>query len=174
MTESATLSAQPLKVATPLRPSLLRHAAALVYDSLLVLPLMMVSVGCLVALNALLTTSPVPEPQPPQALVRVMVVFTVAAFYCAFWRKGGQTLGMQAWRIHLVADDGQRPSLKACLIRLGGACISTALLGAGYWSAWMDPQRRYWHDRWSGTHLEYRPKSRTASTRSLQQEQTHQ
>jgi len=168
MTESTVLPAPPVPGVEALRPSLLRHAAALVYDSLLVLPLVMVSVGSVLALSALLTASSEPEPLHPQ-LVQGLALLTVAGFYCAFWQKGGQTLGMQAWRIHLVAKNGGRPTLWACLIRLGGACISTGLLGAGFWSATLDPQRRYWHDRWSGTRLEYRPKAARGSARPLQQ-----
>lgn len=141
----------------PLRPSLLRHGAALIYDTLLVLPMVMLVVALAMG-AAVIGAGGEPEPLRP-VLVQVLAALTVATFYCVFWRKSGQTLGMQAWRIHLLTESGTKPALRACIIRLLVAPVSLACLGAGFWWSLFDPSQRYWHDIASQTRLELRPKS---------------
>jgi uncharacterized RDD family membrane protein YckC len=74
-------------------------------------------------------------------------------FFAGFWSRGGQTLGMRAWRIRLVADDGGPVRLGTALLRCLVALLSWACLGAGFWTALFDRERRTWHDRLTGTHL---------------------
>ena len=150
---------------TPHHPSLLRHGAAMLYDTLLVLPIIMLSVAIGMALAALLADTGSGEPQPLHpSWVQLLGALTIAGFYCVFWRKGGQTLGMQAWRIHLVTKTGGKPTLYACSIRLGTATLSLLCLGVGFWWSLLDPQHRYWHDIASGTRLELRPKQPAKKT----------
>ena len=73
--------------------------------------------------------------------------------------KGGQTLGMQAWRIKLVAIDGSKLRFSQALLRCLGAAISAGCLGLGYLWKLVDRNNRYWHDYLSGTELELLPKS---------------
>jgi uncharacterized RDD family membrane protein YckC len=82
-----------------------RRLAALVYDLLAVVAIVMV-VGllCQLATGGRLigTGAQVVIPiwyRPLQALV-------VAAYFTVSWRYGGQTLGMRAWRIRLQRSDG--------------------------------------------------------------------
>lgn len=79
-------------------------------------------------------------------------------FFCWFWTRNGQTLGMQAWRLYLEDQSGQGVPLKKCLLRLAGATISLAVGGAGYWWMWIDKSGLTWHDRWSGTRVVLLPK----------------
>ena len=70
------------------------------------------------------------------------------------WRRGGQTLGMRPWRLRLVSLDGKHPpSWRALWLRylIGG--VSLLCVGAGFWWAWLDPERLCWHDRISRTRL---------------------
>ena len=93
---------------------------------------------------------------PP--LVQALTTLTIAGFFCIFWRKSGQTLGMQAWRIKLVDFDGGTPSLPKAVVRCVGAALSMACLGLGYLWCLIDRKKRYWHDYLSRTELILLPK----------------
>jgi len=53
-------------------------------------------------------------------------------FYLYFWLKGGQTLGMRAWRLLLLSDNGKPLSFRQALLRL-----LTALGGLGNFWLWL-------------------------------------
>ena len=91
-------------------------------------------------------------------LVRLAALLTVIAFFCWFWIKNGQTLGMQAWRIQLVNFDGGSPGAGASVMRWLGALLSAACLGLGYLWCLVDRRGRYWHDYLSKTELVLLPK----------------
>jgi uncharacterized RDD family membrane protein YckC len=136
-------------------PSLLRRLAAMVYDTLLVLPLIMASVAVFLGLHTLVIGSP-GEGEVVQLhawLVRLVSLLTVMAFFCVFWVKNGQTLGMQAWRIQLADFSGARPGLGRSLLRCLAALVSVGCLGLGYLWCLVDRNGRYWHDYLSGTEL---------------------
>ena len=142
-------------------PGLLRRLVAMVYDTFLVLPLIMLAValalGLYVALAKLTGGVPNPDALSP-ALRQVIILSTVIGFFSIFWIKNGQTLGMQAWRIKLVTVTGDRLTMKHCLIRALAAMLSAACLGLGYLWCLFDREKRYWHDTLSGTHLILLPK----------------
>ena len=142
-------------------PGLLRRLAAMLYDTLLVLPLIMLAValslGLYVALVKLTGGVADPDSLSP-ALRQVIIVVTVIGFFSIFWVKNGQTLGMQAWRLKLVSFDGGKPSLWQAVRRCVGAAISIACLGMGYWWRLLDRNQRYWHDYLSDTELVLLPK----------------
>ncbi|MBT1444420.1 RDD family protein [Shewanella sp. JM162201] len=46
------------------------------------------------------------------------ILFCVASFYVLFWSRGGQTLGMRAWRLKVQHPNGQNLSLLAASARL--------------------------------------------------------
>lgn len=127
----------------------------MVYDLLLVLPLIMVSVAAVMAVRALLGLGPSAEGivQLNPFLVQLVAALTVIAFFSWFWLKNGQTLGMQAWRIKLVAFDGAAPKTGQVLLRCIGAALSVACLGLGYLWCLVDRRGRYWHDYLSSTEL---------------------
>jgi uncharacterized RDD family membrane protein YckC len=136
---------------TTVAPSLLRRLIAMLYDTLLVLPLIMLSVAIGMGIHGAISGGDA-EPLHPQ-LVQVIALVTTIAFFSAFWLKSGQTLGMQAWRIKLVSSDGQSPRLSQAVGRCLAALLSAACLGAGYWWCLLDRRRRTWHDHLSGTEL---------------------
>ena len=83
----------------------------------------------------------------------------VAGAYATFsWRRGGQTLGMRPWRLHIVDLTGKVPDTRALWRRYMVASLSLLLGGLGFWWAWIDRDRLAWHDRASGTRLVRRPK----------------
>ena len=141
-------------------PFLLRRLAAMIYDTLLVLPLIMASVAIFMGLRTLVIGSP-GEGEVVQLnayLVRLVALLPVIAFFCWFWIKNGQTLGMQAWRIKLVNFDGGNPGAGASVLRCLGATPSAACLGLGYLWCLVDRRGRYWHDYLSKTELVLLPK----------------
>jgi uncharacterized RDD family membrane protein YckC len=149
--------AEPLD---PPRPALPRRLAAMLYDILLVLPLVMMSVAVVMGLRSLLGFGPSAEGivQLNAHLVQLIAVLTVMVFFSWFWLKNGQTLGMQAWRIKLVGFNGQAPTAKQVVIRCLGALLSAACLGLGFLWCLVDRKRRYWHDYLSSTELVLLPK----------------
>lgn len=138
-------------------PFLLRRLAAMLYDTLLVLPLIMLSVAVAMGTSRLLTGGDTGNALDPN-LVRVIALFTTIAFFCAFWVKSGQTLGMQAWRIKLVDFEGRVPGLARCVVRCLAAVLSATCFGLGYLWCLVDRRRRYWHDYLSGTEFILVPK----------------
>jgi uncharacterized RDD family membrane protein YckC len=65
---------------------------------------------------------------------------------------------MQAWRIKLITQSGERPTWRQALIRVVGALLSVTLLGLGYAWRFVSADNAYWHDQWSGTRLVLIPK----------------
>ena len=92
-------------------------------------------------------------------LLELAVLWAVAGVYATLsWRRGGQTLGMRPWRLKLVTADGGTAGWKALWLRYLVGLLSLAAGGLGFWWAWIDRDRRTWHDRASGTHLVRLPK----------------
>ena len=142
-------------------PGLPRRLAAIVYDTLLILPIILLALA--IATGILVWISGDPGDNDYSAVLPPLVVQAIAAscfagVYCYFWRLRGQTLGMQAWRIRLRSADGGPVSLRQALFRCLCAPLSIAPLGAGYLWCLVDSQGRSWHDRLSGTELELVPK----------------
>ena len=75
------------------------------------------------------------------------------------WRRGGQTIGMRPWRLHLAGADGTRPSWRALWVRYAVGTASLLAAGLGFWWAWIDRDGLAWHDRASGTRLRRAPKA---------------
>lgn len=149
-------STDPDSEHTRVAPGLLRRLAAIVYDTFLVIPLIMVSVASAMGLRLLLGSS-ADELVPPWVVQSIAIVACIG-FFSVFWLKNGQTLGMQAWRIKLVASQGNELSFGRTVTRCGSALLSAACLGLGYLWCLVDKRRRCWHDYLSGTELVLTPK----------------
>lgn len=77
-----------------------------------------------------------------QRLVQMpLFILTLVGFYGLFWRKSGQTLGMQTWRLKTINFDGQllnwRQSFSrvACAAILPLVCYGVSML--------------FYHNRWA-------------------------
>ena len=91
---------------------------------------------------------------PPGSWWFALCLLAIAAgFFCTFWVCGGQTLGMRAWRIRVVRDDGGRLTYAQALGRFGAGVVALAPAGLGLWWSLLDAARRGWHDRWTGTRV---------------------
>lgn len=133
----------------------------MVYDTLLVLPMIMLAVALATGLEIAIHGNAGNDyaATVPAWLVQVITVVVLTLFYGHFWRKNGQTLGMQAWRIRLRTFNGEDIRWLHTVLRCLAATVSLAALGAGYWWCLFDRNGRYWHDYLSNTELELIPKT---------------
>lgn len=83
------------------------------------------------------------------------LVAAVNAYFSVGWMRGGQTLGMRAWRLYVTADRAGPLTWPRAIARFWMALVSWAVLGLGF--AWFAFTGRSWHDLATGTRVEYRP-----------------
>ena len=135
----------------------LRRFGAMLYDLLLVIALLFI----VTALFLSFTGGEAITPDRSVAVERIYqsaLLLVVVLFFCVFWTWRGQTVGMVAWRLRVERSDGTLLTWRDALLRLGGACVSLAALGLGYFWIWIDRDRLAWHDRWSDTRVIVTPK----------------
>jgi uncharacterized RDD family membrane protein YckC len=132
---------------------LFRRLAALFYDSLLLLGVWFIAS----AFVLLFTHGEKMHSNNPYYTLYLFLVTML--FFGWFWRHGGQTLGMRAWRIRLVHEDGGQISWSQVLLRCLAAIPALLLGGLGYWWILWDKEKRSWHDRFSHTRVVEVPKN---------------
>ena len=153
---------------------LTRRFGALVYEGLLLSALTLVG-GFLLA--PLVSPAPpgVRQLQLPSLAGRVFefcALFALGALYCVWsWSDGRRTLAMKTWRLRLVRADGEALDRRTALARYLAAWLGPALalvaylllhpashgahaawlVGFNFLWAFIDPGRRFLHDRIAGT-----------------------
>ncbi|MFO7788820.1 MAG: RDD family protein [Halospina sp.] len=139
-----------------------RRLMAMLYDSLLCIALIFVVTALYTGLHKLLISiglfsdryATMTEPGGSVGYDPVMTLVLVASlwlFFGFFWRRAGQTLGMQTWRIRIENTDGSVVSWTQALLRIIAGALSWATFGLGWLWQWLDPQHRSWTDRLSGS-----------------------
>ena len=78
--------------------------------------------------------------------LRSVLLGLTAAYFVISWSRGGQTIGMRAWRLRVVGADGQSLPWPRALLRFGVALVALAALGLGFVWCLLDRDRRGWHD----------------------------
>ena len=91
-------------------------------------------------------------------LVQGFALALSAAYFVVSWSRGGQTIGMRAWKLRVVDASGERLRWTQALLRFVVALVSIAALGAGFWWALFDARRRAWHDMATRTRVLRLPK----------------
>ncbi len=79
--------------------------------------------------------------------------FCTYLYFCWQWQRGGQTLGMQAWRIRLICSDEAVLDWPLVSRRFLLACLSVSACGIGFLWSLFDKERLAFHDRFSNTRL---------------------
>jgi uncharacterized RDD family membrane protein YckC len=87
---------------------------AILYDGMLILALLFLVGTLLTVIGTLLTMETGTQSEEAQSLpswyqnviMTPSFILTLVAFYGVFWRRGGQTLGMQTWRLKTVNNAG--------------------------------------------------------------------
>ncbi len=100
----------------------------------------------------------IPRTGPVHYLYQALILLLVAFYYIWSWHRGGQTIGMRAWRLRVQTEAGAKPGFKTACLRFALSLISIAALGLGLAWSLIDPKRRMWHDRWTGTEVVVVPK----------------
>lgn len=115
----------------------------------------------IVAAIGLLLRAGIPvTPNSPAAFVEFAGMLLITFGYLGLsWRRGGQTLGMRAWRLRVVRADGDAPDWGALALRYVVAWLSLLCLGVGFLWSLIDHDRRSWHDIASGTVIVRIPKT---------------
>jgi uncharacterized RDD family membrane protein YckC len=128
-----------------------RRLAALVYDALLL-------VGLLVAYTGIGVFLAHGEIQPETVgawayAYRTGLVMLVAGYYVLNWMHSGQTLGMRAWRLRAVNDLGKPLALGSAVLRFVFGLVAWAPAALGVLWLYLDPERLAIHDRLSKTRV---------------------
>lgn len=124
--------------------SLIKQLASMLYDGMLVFGILFFASAIALMFNQ----GEAIESNPWFSLYLLLTLFT---FYAGFWKKSGQTLGMRAWKIRIVAEGGGNPGWGVCYLRLICALLSLLCFGLGYWWRLFKPYT--WHDRLSKTRI---------------------
>jgi uncharacterized RDD family membrane protein YckC len=144
-------SGAPLLLPTATLP---RRLASMAYEALLLLGVLSVTfmlphIGIGIAFHIAV----------PGPVLFVHIVAVLGVYFVWFWRRGGQTLAMQTWRIQLVSSRDQGAiSVRQALLRYALAWFSLLLYGAGLVWALLDRDGQFLHDRFSGTRLVQLPR----------------
>ena len=136
------------------KPSPLRLLAVMLYDSMLLVSVLLVAAAVAVALNggeAIGANNP---------FFFVYLLGVAFIFYGWFWTHGGQTLGMRAWRVYLISGQNTGINWQQAFLRFMVGLFSWLPLGLGYWWLWLSPDKLSWHDIASGSYLVYSPKEK--------------
>lgn len=143
-----------------------RRLAAMFYDSLLCLALLMVTTFVykliLMAImgEAKLRALSESGSLDGDPLLSTILLFVLFGFFAKFWTHSGQTLGMQVWGIRVQNADGTGISLWQALLRFVVAIGSWLCGGLGFVWILVDKQKRSWHDIYSNSQLVQIPKQK--------------
>ncbi|MGV8859628.1 MAG: RDD family protein [Pseudomonas sp.] len=141
-----------------------RRLAAMFYDALLCIALLMVTtfVYKLILMafigEAQLRAMSESGALDSDPLLSTILVFVLFGFFAKFWTHSGQTLGMQVWGIRVQNADGTGISLWQALLRFVVAIGSWLCLGLGFIWILFDKQKRNWQDMYSNSQLVQVPK----------------
>jgi uncharacterized RDD family membrane protein YckC len=124
-----------------------RRLAIIVYDLAIVISILMLAT-MLAMLTGFGDRTAIKDPAYTAYLFSIWFIYLA---WC--WQKGGMTVGMRAWRVQIVDENGNRPGWGKSTIRFLAALASTALAGIGFFWALVDSRKRTWHDILSGTRL---------------------
>jgi len=105
MTVSDTLSSRPAGI--------LRRFGAMVYDGFVVAAVLFIAALPLPVLDQLASGE-----AWALTVKRVYLLGACFAYLGGFWVHGGQTVGMKAWRLHLVTGRWPSTALERCLLAL--------------------------------------------------------
>ena len=92
-------------------------------------------------------------------VLRAELLGATVLFFGLSWTRGGQTLGMRAWRLQVRRIDGRPLNWPNALARFAFAFVAWLPLGAGVLWCAIDSRKRAWHDALSGTEVVLLPEN---------------
>jgi uncharacterized RDD family membrane protein YckC len=78
--------------------------------------------------------------------LRALLLAVTGAYFVVSWARGGQTIGMRAWRLRIVDEGGNALGWSRAVLRFAVACVSLLALGIGFFWCLFDRRQRGWHD----------------------------
>lgn len=132
-----TRSAPVVEVEEPSIAKPSTRIGAIVYDGMLILALLFLVGTVLTVIGTLLTTQVGTESSQAQSLpvwyqnivLTPSFILTLVGFYGLFWRRGGQTLGMQTWRLKTVNNSGHLLTWGQSFKRIMAASLMPVIFG---------------------------------------------
>jgi uncharacterized RDD family membrane protein YckC len=133
-----------------------RRFAALLYDSLLILALLMVYtlVVTLAHGGAVLESGGAVR----WWIYRCGEIAVIGAYCVVNWMHSGQTLGMRAWRLHAVSESGKRLGFSRAALRFVWSLVAWTPAALGVLWIYWDPDHLALQDRLSRTRVVYVPR----------------
>jgi len=131
-------------------PGIALRLAAVLYDTLICLALLMMTTAIYMLIAGSLVGSEQYQEMnntgqtthdPLLSSILFIILFT---FFAYFWTKNGQTLGMQAWHLRIQNHDNSRISWMQALVRFMTAIPSIGLFFLGYIWSIFDKKNRTW------------------------------
>lgn len=86
-------------------------------------------------------------------LYRAALLAILCGYYLLNWLKSGQTLGMRAWRLRVVSDEGKPLTLRLALMRLLFSIPAWGVAGLGVLWLYVDQEHAALQDRLSKTRV---------------------
>ena len=113
------------------------RVVAILYDGMLILALLFLVGTLLTVSGTLLTMETGSDSSQAQSLptwyqnfiMTPSFILTLAGFYGLFWRRGGQTLGMQTWRLKTVNNTGHLLTWGQSFKRIFAASLMPLIFG---------------------------------------------
>lgn len=126
-------------------PGLFRRLGAWLYDSLVVAAVLMLAGGTAMACVAILlnlgilnlgdyqdASAYLTEHPVVSILYTTYLALVIIGFFAFFWCRGGQTIGMRAWKLRLQNKNGTNIRLTQALIRMGTSAFGLGNLLAPF------------------------------------------
>ena len=148
------------------KAGLMRRLAAMFYDFMLCVALVMVVIwlyqqGVLRLIYGGETLRQMAEQGllDRDPLLASLLLISLFVFFAKFWTHNGQPLGMQAWGVRVQNADGSRISLLQALMRFLVAIVSLLPAGLGFWWMLVSKDSNTWHDSYSQSYCVQLPKN---------------
>lgn len=136
-----------------------RRAAAMLYDSLLILALLFVAGFINLFIHIQIFGHEQLKIMIEQGynlggpFFYAALLVVIYGFFGFFWARSGQTLGMQAWQIKVISGDNRLITPWQGIIRFLVAIPALALAGLGFLWAIVDQEKRSWQDMASSSRV---------------------
>ena len=133
-----------------------RRFAAIIYDTFLIAAISMGYGAIGVAISRWLSGADTVDTNSElHLLFQLGWLVVVIGFFCFFWMRAGQTLGMRAWRLKIVKEETlDTPSLQQCI----GRCALAPIGLSGFFIGLLRNDKQCIHDILTKTQVILLPK----------------
>jgi uncharacterized RDD family membrane protein YckC len=130
-----------------------RRLLAGLYDTILLFAIWMLAIALLLPFFADANL------EAHHLFLQAYLLITTGLFFTFFWVKGGQTLGMKAWRLQVCTPAGHAISWGQASGRFVLMLVSLWMVGAGIVWALFNREKLMWQDHFSGTRVRFIPRN---------------